>query len=120
MTVHAIAVDLDNWLPADLAADLDPADIDRLLTRASELVDHTIRAAYQPDDVTDVLRDATCAVVEAWLEVGETNDIDGLAGTQVSVSGYSGARAPTIPPRAYRLLAGAGLLQPADTSGVCW
>lgn len=96
-----------------------PDDAARLLARASELIDATVRASFSVDtdtslptdaDVAAALRDATCAVVEAWLEVGEDNDVDGLAGAQIAVQGYSGPRAPTVPPRAARLLATAGLL----------
>lgn len=112
MTVHATEADLTAWLPTDA----DVPDPDRLLDRASVLVDQYVRAPYRPGDptVTDALRDATCAVVEAWLETGEENDLDGLAGTQMSVPGYSGRRALTLPPRAYRALSQAGLIQPVD------
>lgn len=102
-----------------------PDDAARLLARASELVDEWVRAPYTIDDTTKlptdpdiaaVLRDATCAVVEAWMEVGEDNDIDGLAGAQIAVQGYSGPRAPAVPPRVKRILANAGLLTPAPSA----
>ncbi len=98
-----------------------PADADRQLERASELLDFYVAAQFDVDTLTslptdttvaETLRDAACAVVEAWAEVGEENDVDGLAGTQVSVGQYSGSRAPTLPPRAQRILATAGLLTP--------
>jgi hypothetical protein len=121
---YATTTDLTAWLPSDAEV---PSDADRLLARASTLVDQTVRYPYAVDAggaatdaaVSDALRDATCAIVEGWLEAGEENDLDGLAGTQMSVPGYSGARAVTLPPRAYRALSQAGLLQPADTV-VCW
>lgn len=114
LTPHASSTELEAWLP--LGADL--SDADRLLARASALVDQVVRAPYATDAggaatdtaVAGALSDATCAVVEAWLEVGEENDLDGLAGSQVAVTGYSGARAPMLPPRAYRALSQAGLL----------
>lgn len=105
-----------------------PADAERLLARASELVDAAVRAAFDVDgvtglpsdaDVAAVLADATCAVVEAWAEVGEANDVDGLAGTQVTVGAFTGRRAPVVPPRAARLLAAAGLLR-APERVVAW
>lgn len=104
-------------LAAFLGATPAPADAARMLVRASELIDNTVLASFDlgddelPTDETTaaVLADATCAVVEAWAEVGEENDIDGLAGSQISVQGYSGPRAPTLPPRAARILANAGM-----------
>ena len=93
-------------------------DAGRLLERASELVDTIVDVPFAlsattglptDTDVAAALRDATCAVVEAWLEVGESNDIDGLAGQQIAVQGFTGKRAPEKPPRAVRLLKIAGL-----------
>ena len=102
-----------------------PDDAARLLARASELVDDTVRAPFSIDattklptdpDVAAAIRDATCAVVEAWMEVGESNDVDGLAGAQIAVQGYSGPRAPTVQPRAVRALNTAGLLTIAPSA----
>lgn len=114
MTVpYATPTQLATFLGATPA----PADAARMLIRASELIDAKILASFTlgddglPTDETTagVLADATCAVVEAWAEVGEENDIDGLAGTDIAVQGYSGPRAPELPPRARRLLATAGM-----------
>lgn len=120
MTVaYASAAQLQAFVSAAVWATIDAADVDRLLARATEVVDDHCFAAFAVDsatdlptdtDVADALRDATCAVVEAWVEVGEENDIDGLAGTEVSVAGFSGRRAPPLPPRARRFLAQQGLL----------
>lgn len=94
-------------------------ETDRVLTRASELVDdYTGRALYECDEygnatdpnIAAALRMATCAVVEMWCEVGEENDIDGLAADQISVQGFSGHRAPEISRRVLRPLRRAGLL----------
>jgi hypothetical protein len=95
-----------------------PADAGRLLLRASELIDSIVRAAYTVDingiptdaDKAEALAKATCFVVEQWLEVGEANDIDGLAGSAASVGSYSGKRAPAEMPRALRVLREAGLM----------
>ena len=111
---YASADDLAAWLPSGTIV----TDAARMLARASELVDETVRTPFDVDDdkmptdadVAAALRDATCAVVEGWLEVGEANDIDGLAGTQISTGGYSGLRGPMLPPRAARILRNAGLL----------
>ncbi len=115
---YATVAQLTAWLPSGTSV----SDADRQLLRASELIDEHVRTAYTVDssgiptdaDVAAALSDATCAVVEAWLEVGEENDVDGLAGTQISTGGYSGKRAPELPPRARRLLRNSGLL----TAGV--
>lgn len=126
MVAHATPEDLTDWLPESTPT---VEDAERLLLRASELVDSVVRAAYSvgptgaPTDVTVTvaLRDATCAVVEAWLEVGEENDVDGLAGSQIAVTGYSGPRAPSVPPRAARILTTAGLTQVAAApAGSVW
>ncbi|MCL4473559.1 MAG: hypothetical protein M1455_06420 [Actinobacteria bacterium] len=104
-----------------------PADVDRLLDRATELIDNTVTSIFDIDatdglptgtlvvqginvTVASVMRDACCAQVEFWAEVGEENDIDGLAGSQVSVLGYSGRRPPKLSPRAWRILQNAGLV----------
>lgn len=68
-------------------------------------------------DVAAVLRYATCAQVEQWAEVGEHNDVDGLAGTQSGAGGWTGQRAPALAPRAARLLLTAGLLTVPDGPG---
>lgn len=93
---------------------------ERQLTRASELLDGKVLARYSVDanglptdsDIAATLRDATCAQVEAWAEVSEENDIDGMAGRHISVPGYSGPRAPELAPRARRILYTAGLTSP--------
>jgi hypothetical protein len=104
----------------DLAAYLGaavPDDAERLLARASDLIDAHVVTPYDVDDegvpvdpdLAAACSKATCAVIEAWLETGEANDIDGLAGTQYTLAGYSGQRAPKLPPRAKRILRDAGL-----------
>lgn len=124
-SAHATTVDLigddesDGYLSQSYVEVIDPDDISRLLARASELVDGAVRQPYTTDDdglatdadIAAALRDATCAQVEQWIEVGEENAIDGLAGTPRSVGG--GVRAPELSPRALRILLNAGLVQPA-------
>lgn len=118
---YATEADLTAFLPAGTVVD----DADRLLARASELLDGTVLTPFAVDSETDLptdeevaaaMRDACCAVVEQWLEVGEENDVDGLAGTQVSLTGYSGQRAPSIAPRAFRILQTAGLMNAGTLS----
>jgi len=106
-----------------------PDDAARLLARAAEKIDaHTLLAVYDVDDqelptdtaVAAAFREACCAQVEQWAEVGEENDIDGLAGTDLSVDGYSGPRAPGLAPRARTILVNAGLAGGSVTTGVRW
>ncbi len=124
MDAYATSAELNDWLGSGVTA---PADPDRLLARASTLVDEMVRAPFDIDtdgiptdpDVAAVLRDATCAQVEQWIEVGEHNDLDGLAGTQVSTTGHSGLRAPKYAPRAVTLLRNAGLTALPVPIGAC-
>lgn len=111
--------DLTEWLPEGVAWEPE-ADTDRVLKRASEVVADAVTSGYTVDDagnprvatVRDALRDATCAQVEQWLEVGEENDIAGLApDASTHVGGLSLSRLPTIlAPRAHRILRAEGLI----------
>ena len=123
MTVaYATEDDLAGYVAA--AAGLD--DASRLLTRASELLDDKVLMPFSIDDDTQLptdtdiataLRDATCAQVEFWLEVGEEHDIEGLANRQVSVQGLNlSALPPELGPRARRILHLAGLLNQSGVS----
>lgn len=116
-TAYATPADLEAFVSASIWAKI--SEPERLLTRASELLDGTVRTPFALDDMTGLpsdsdtaaaMRDAACAQVEQWVEVSEENDIDGLAATTVSVTGYSGFRAPKLAPRAFRILHVAGLL----------
>lgn len=117
LTAHATLADLTEWLGAT-----PPANGERLLRRASELVDAHTTTEYDTDDVTGLatdseecgylaaLRDATCAQVEQWILAGEHNDIDGMAGQDVSVGGLSVTRPRRLAPRAATILRNADLL----------
>lgn len=95
-------------------------DVDRVLTRASEVIADHVTTGYYTDgtgaptdtDVAAALRDATCAQVEQWVEVGEENDIAGYpTDTFLSGGGISTNRLPPVlAPRARRILRNAGLL----------
>lgn len=116
---YASTSELTAWLPAGVVV----ADATRLLARATEVVDGHVTAAFAVSTSTDLptdsrvaaaLRDATCAQVEFWLEVGEDHDVAGMAGRQVSIGHLSmAALPPELAPRARRILAGAGLLSTA-------
>lgn len=100
-----------------------PADADRLLERASELLDDKVRRAFDVDTVTDLptdtdiaaaLEQACCAQVEHWTEVGEEHDVEGLHCVAISVGGMTlGHLPPELGPRARRILRTAGLLDAA-------
>jgi hypothetical protein len=121
---HASVAELAAWLPATTPV---PADAARLLQRASEVVDEACTQAFWLDTDTSLALDATtatalseaaCAQVEFWLEVGEANDVDGLAGSQIAVPGFAGRRAPVVAPRAARILSAANLR--GQMVGVGW
>ena len=103
-----------------------PAPADRLLARASEVVDEALRlAVYDVDDtgqptdarVVTAVADATCAQVEFWLASDEEDDILGplqgiaLGGMQLQYGAGDNRATPTyLAPRAWRLLKNAGLV----------
>ncbi len=112
-TPYATAEQYETW--SGLTA---PPDAERLLRRASELLDATVTAPFLVDEDggpldagdAEALRDAACAQVRFWTETGEEHDIDGLAGTAVSIGGVSGKRPPVLAPQALRILRKAMLL----------
>jgi hypothetical protein len=113
---YATSAELAEWLGT-----APPADAGRLLRRASELLDATVYGAYAVDaatglpadpDAAAALRDAACAQVEFWVEVGEAHDLDGGARSQVSVGGLSMQRPGRLADRALDLLRTAGLMSP--------
>lgn len=105
-------------------ADL-PADVARQLERASEAVDAALVASiYDVDangDPTDAghiaaVRDATCAVVEAWIVTGDEHDL-GSRYSSVSIGSLNLTQAANrqaaparLPQRAWDHLQLAGLL----------
>lgn len=106
------------WLSTDQLAMID-GDEARILMRATEVVAEAVTTGWSLDDVGDpavpevkeALRDACCAQVEQWLEVGEENDIAGYSrSTSMGVGGMSLSALPAIlAPRARRILRLAGL-----------
>lgn len=123
MTVaYATTAQLDSFLAAGSL----PAEASRLLERASELLDDVVTAAFTVDAVTGLptvaavaaaLRDAACAQVEFWLEVGEEHEVAGMAGRQVRVGSLSIDRLPPrLAPRARGFLQRQGLLRVSVSS----
>lgn len=116
----ATSADLSAWLPGDGSVEVPTGPAaDRLIARASEVIAEHVTAGWALDalgdpadpDVKEALRDATCAQVEQWLEVGEENDIAGYSrAAAMGVGGMSLSSLPTIlAPRARRILRLAGL-----------
>lgn len=116
---YASLADLTGFLGVDYEV---PAqdEADRILTRASEVISHAtigLAAAYwhdisvedPHDDHTEALRDATCAQVEYWLEVGEEHDIVGLTGLLIAGKLHVSELPGRLAPRARTYLIGAGL-----------
>jgi hypothetical protein len=93
-------------------------DVDRMLDRASEIVDQVvIPNAVDVDDADhmEAAKKAACAIVEYWLEVGEQESIIGqVAEYQVGSVRvrYNKDSKPScdLPARARRHLLTAGLL----------
>jgi hypothetical protein len=110
---YATSDDLAAWLGKDA-----PADAARLLTRASALLDGVVYVSFAVDDaglpcdagVAETMRDAACAQVEFWLEVGEEHDVDGGAGSPVTVGGLSFQRPKRLADRALDALRIGGLM----------
>jgi len=97
--------------------DVIPDQAERLLDRASDLIDAHIRAPYaadangDPTDTDDIAActAATCAQVEYWASVGEDHDIEGIRGP-VTIAGASWSLPDTLAPRAARHLQVCALL----------
>jgi hypothetical protein len=99
-----------------------PENVDALLCRASEIIDAVTLGRVDTSVASDVeaAKQATCAQIEFWLEVGEENDISGPVETKQASKvtlgyGSGGNRiAPLyLAPRAERILFNAGLLSRA-------
>ena len=94
-----------------------PEDAERLLERASELVDQLILAENDVEKYGDTLRDATCAQVEWWVETGDELGVSSSM-RSISLGSFSAdlgrnqqqGGLPAIAPRARRVLSRAGLL----------
>jgi hypothetical protein len=111
--------------PAPAVTIAPPEDLDRLLTRASEVLDDYCRTAVYDTDTDDLptdadiiaaFRDACCAQVEFWMAGDEEDDVLGplqgvvLGALQVQYGAGDNRTAPMyLAPRAARILRNAGL-----------
>lgn len=118
--LYATAADLAEYLGQPEPTGEPSPDTVRLLHRASEHLDpylslcryRTDPAGYPLDPwIRDALRDATCAQVEQWNEVGESEAIAGYSSdTAISYGRVSTSRRPSrVAPRAVAALTSAGI-----------
>lgn len=122
-TPHATAADYLSYTGV-----AGPSDIDRLLLRATELVDQAAKTAvYDVDDsgnatdtaIAAALRDATCAQVSYWVLTGDEQGAAyrwgsvSIGSVSLSRGFMSGAR---LAPHAHTILSLAGLLPGVITS----
>lgn len=115
---YATAVDLAAW-----TGQAAPPDADRLLERASTLVDSRITTWYPADEtglpteltVSDALSDAVCAQVEYWQTGGgEQDDILGpAASSDVGALSITESWSDRLAPRTFDRLRLAGLINAA-------
>lgn len=118
--MYAAEADLTAWLAGGDHASLAPtgAAATRILTRAWETVEEHLAGYYVVDAaglatdaaIVTALKNAQCAQVEQWLEVGEESDIAGYSGVVSAGGGVSAEAPPELAPRARRILNKAGLL----------
>lgn len=115
---YATADDLAGWLAGGDYADqyTDSAASTRVLQRASETIAWYTAGGYDDtgtvaDTVVDALRDATCAQVEQWCEIGEETSIAGWPqDTSVNLGFTVNQLPPDLAPRAGRILVAEGIL----------
>jgi len=109
---YATVDELETFLSAANVDALEPDEIPRILERATETVDDHVFGCFEIDsetqlptdtDVAAALRDAVCAQVEFWLDVGEEHDVEGIRG-QTSIGGTTWNLPGTLAPRARRFL----------------
>lgn len=116
MQAYATAADLVEWLGLEDA----PADSDRILLRASEIVEfyclsgYAANAAGDPidEDEKQWLRDAACAQVEFWGVVSEEHSIAGVTTGSMSANGVTHDMPDEIGPRVLQILDRAGMRRP--------
>jgi hypothetical protein len=107
-------------LQAYLGGSALPSDANRLLERASDLIDY---ATYGKINISDteqlaVAKKATCAQVEYWISVGENIDISGYEFESISIGTFQmtkpdnvgGSNQQALAPRTRRILFLAGML----------
>lgn len=117
---YATQAQLTAWLGGEAL----PSRVDKRLKDASRLIDSYISGAvYRTDPTThaptdaivaEVLRDATCAQVEWWMEtndpLGQMNEFHSISDLDAGTSVQRSGRRSALAPEARRILRLAGLL----------
>lgn len=115
--VYATKADLADYIGVE-ETNL-PVDAERLLERASELMDAAALGRIDPNNAEhiEVVKKATCAQVEFWVQAGEQQDVAGpiegyrIGGVQIQYGSGESRVGPTVlAPRAKRYLFMSGLL----------
>lgn len=114
-----VADNTRGMIPADLADTTSIPEIDAYGTVPDPLdPDVLVVDPTTPATVLDALRDATCAQVEQWCDVGESNAIAGYS-RNTSMTSIGVSRLPDVlAPRAVMLLRAEGIYNPAPPPGV--
>ena len=110
MPVYATTVQLQDFIGATRAL---PLDAERLIVRASELIEYATLSRIDTDDTEDaeVAQKATCAQVEFWMETDESHAILAPEGGSRTQIGSLVIQNPNqLSPRARMILATAGLM----------
>lgn len=103
--MYATLTELADYLGTD-----PPDNADKLIRDASTLIDYATMGRIDPTEHADTARDAVCAQVEYWLELGPEYGVTGpVAGFSIGSLTINGAY-PQLAPRARQILLPAGLL----------
>lgn len=112
-TAYAEKTDVAEFLGIEVSAL--PADIERLIARASRLVDRMTlgRIDLTIAEHVAAASEAVCAQVEYWGENNEETEFEGAVRSRAAgkvTTIYAGDGNPRLAPRAYDALLAAGLL----------
>lgn len=115
--VYATKADLADYIGIE-GTNL-PVDAERLLERASELMDAATLGRIDQENTNhmEAAKNATCAQVEYWIQTGEQQDVSGpiegysIGSLQIQYGSGADRVSPTVlAPRSRRYLFLAGLL----------
>jgi len=101
--------DLIGYLGLPDASSL-PADIIRMIHRASELIYRKTRHLTETTDKESEVTQATCAQIEYWLQIDETSDITGPLGPMKIEDFSFNSKFGKLGPRCKEILVDAGLM----------
>lgn len=109
MPTYATATDVQAYL-----GKTPPSDVDRLIERASELVDYLTLGKINTENAEHVeaAKKAVCAQIEYWMWLGESQSETGISAYSVgdfSID-FANGRAAGVAPRTMQYLWLAGLI----------